>query len=163
MDDLRLLPVSSWVRHQRARVLLWLAFLGALRAYLARARRGAALPDGVGVVVQDEIETLDHNRDTQVRWAMMTAAEVEITAPDAATLCQDGQHLTLRVLEPTGAQLEVYATEPPPDEHDQPNPGTRMVGFTVHLPPTSEHRLVVLLAPGTREGPAPAVKPLEQW
>ena len=48
-----------------------------------------------------------------------------------AVLTQEGKTLGFRVLEPAGAVVKLYPTDPPPAATDAPNPGTRRVGFEV--------------------------------
>jgi hypothetical protein len=60
---------------------------------------------------------------------------------------RDGKRLALRVVEPAGVTLQIYATDPPPAATDAPNPGTRMVGFTVAAPAGAVRRIRVELAP----------------
>jgi hypothetical protein len=124
---------------------------------IAQARRGVALHADRSVRVQDEFRTLD--RRTRVRWAMVTFADVTIDGPGRATLAQGGQTLRFRVLEPTGAKLEIYPTDPPPSPLDAANPGSRMIGFSMELPASSAQRFVVHLAPGSA-GPAAAAEPI---
>src|SRR5690606_25867078 len=67
---------------------------------LASALRGVALL-GKAVVIQADWQAAADA--TEVRWAMMTRAEVEIVEPHRAILRQDGQTLELRVLSPADA------------------------------------------------------------
>jgi len=130
---------------------------------LAAAHRGVALQADRTVRVQDEFTTLE--QPATVRWAMVTRADVRLGAGDTAgtaTLEQDGKTLTLRVLEPVGATVEVFSTDPPAPT-DAPNPGTRMVGFRVAAPARTPLRLVVQLEPrGARPRTEPVV-PLRGW
>lgn len=119
---------------------------------LAAARRGVSLTRGGTVVVQDELEA---EREVEVRWGMLTEAEVEILGAGRALLRQQGEKLGLRVAAPEKARLEIYDTANPPREHDAPNPGTRMIGFKVRLGPGEAARLVVRLIPGGLEDGSP--------
>jgi len=127
---------------------------------LAEARRGVALLDGETVQVQDEL-TAPADTAAEVRWAMMTRANVEVTGNRTATLRRGGQTLQFRVQEPAGAQVETYAT-PPAADYEPPNPNARLVGFTTTLDAGAEARLVVTLTPGD-DGAHPEVKPLADW
>ncbi len=130
-------------------------------AQLATARRGVALQADRTVRVQDEFTAAAGAK--QVRWAMLTRADVTPGADGRATLKQAGKTLTLRVLEPAGATLRIYPTDPPPSATDVPNPGTRLVGFEVALTPGQPQRIVVQLEPASAQ-PAPApVTALAQW
>ena len=131
---------------------------------LAQAHRGVRLIDDEKVQVQDEVRGGADERVT-VRWGMLTRAAVEIVADDRAVLQQDGRRLGLRVLSPQGAgvKLETYETADPPGEHDAPNPGTRMIGFKVHVEAGQEKTLAVLLEPGGPSEGDTEVEPLDRW
>jgi len=130
---------------------------------LEQARRGAGLREDGTVVVHDEFGTLDR-ASTTVRWGMVTKAKVTLDGA-TAVLQQAKQRLTLRVLEPADATLQLYDTATPKQPHDAANRGTRMVGFEVRLPPRSRHRLVVAFAPGDAALPARTDLParLDDW
>jgi hypothetical protein len=128
---------------------------------LAAAKRGVGLRDDDSVLIQDEIETLD--RETSVRWGMVTRADVEIRDAQTAVLSQDGQRLVVRVVGPSDAALEIYETADPPHDYDAPNPGTRMLGFTVEVSASTEARWAVHLSPGGEVAEPPAVRPLADW
>lgn len=113
---------------------------------LASARRKVALGADRGVVITDDFAALAEKGAT-VRWAMVTRAEVRLDGAGRATLLRDGKRLALRVVEPAGVTLQIYATDPPPAATDAPNPGTRMVGFTVATPAGAARRIRVELAP----------------
>ncbi|WP_309382975.1 heparinase II/III domain-containing protein [Cerasicoccus frondis] len=113
---------------------------------LQSARRGMGRHEHGTVVVRDVVETLDH--ETEIRWGMGTHADVTIDSPTCATLRQDGKQLKLVVKSPANAQLEIYQMDPPPHDYDAPNPGAKMIGFTVKLPANSEEVILVELRPG---------------
>jgi len=125
------------------------------------AERGVALQADGTVRVQDEFTTSEQPAD--VRWAMVTRATVRLGIPGVATLEQGGKTLTLRVLEPAGATLEIFPTDPPPSPTDAANPGTRLVGFRVTAGPRASIRLVVQLEPGGPRPNSEAVQPLRVW
>jgi hypothetical protein len=112
---------------------------------LAQARRGVALL-GRRVLVQDEIKGLDE--PAEVRWGMVTSADVQRRDARTVVLRQDGQTLLLQVLSPADVELTTFETADPPNDYDEPNPGTRMVGFKTTLPAGAHQTLAVLLAPG---------------
>jgi hypothetical protein len=128
---------------------------------LAAAQRGIALVDGQAVRVQDEIAA-PADAPAAVRWAMMTRADVQITGDRTATLAQDGQTLSFRILEPADARVETYATEPPA-AYEPSNEGARLVGFTTNLDAGAEARLVVALLPGDYDGPLFPTDALADW
>lgn len=131
------------------------------RGQLAGARRGVALQADRSVVVQDEVTALD--KAASVRWAMVTRAEVAVDGAGHAVLSQDGKKLGFRVLEPAGAVVKVYQTDPPPAATDAPNPGTRMIGFEVAVNAGEAKRIVVQLVPKDEKGNVPAVQALAEW
>ncbi|MDP6523069.1 MAG: heparinase II/III family protein [Kiritimatiellia bacterium] len=131
------------------------------KGQLAAAHRGVGLCRNRSVLVQDEIITLD--RETTVRWGMVTRAKVEIKGDGTAVLEQGDQQLAFRVLSPDKAKLELFETAKPPAEYDVANTGTGMIGFKVKLPPSTETKLVVLLQPGDFGENPPAIVPLAEW
>ena len=131
------------------------------KGQLAAANRGVGLYRNRSVLVQDEIITLD--RETTVRWGMVTRAKVEIKGDGTAVLEQGDQQLAFRVLSPDKAKLELFETAKPPAEYDVVNTGTGMIGFKVKLPPSTETKLVVLLQPGKPGNKLPPVVPLAEW
>ena len=130
---------------------------------LARAQRGVALQPDRTVLVQDEYTTLA--RDTSVRWAMLTHAAVGIDGPGRATLTFEGRSLSFEVLEPAGAQLRVYSTDPPPAATDAANPGSRMIGFELRSGASQAQRILVHLVPQSAAAGAkrPESSPLALW
>lgn len=68
-----------------------------------------------------------------VRWAMLTRADVKIDSPRTATLTRDGKTLRLTVESPADATLSIGSTDPPHD-YDVPNVGTRLVLVHAKLP-----------------------------
>lgn len=127
---------------------------------LAEAKRGVRLVNE-SVLVQDEVRALEEA--ASVRWGMVTPAEVTIENATTAILKQGGHTLSLRVLSPADAQLELYETENPPRDYDSKNPNTRMIGFTTDVASFAEKTLVVFLQKGEAAGTTPQVAPLEEW
>lgn len=130
------------------------------RGQLAAARRGAELLPDRTVVLQDEFTA--GAAEARIRWAMVTRAEVRVDGAGRATLLRDGKQLAIRVVEPAGAEVRVYSTDPPAPT-DEPNPGTRLVGFEITAPAGTLGRIVVHLAPGAAAAAAPRVRPLREW
>jgi len=133
------------------------------KGQLAEARRGVALLKGQGVVVQDELQAGREQAD--VRWAMVTRAEVALNGSEA-TLRQDGKTLKVSVLEPAGATLQLLPAKGT-QTYDAPNPNARMIAFSTAVDPHKPARLVVWLRPAeTAEGDSPSpptVIPLAKW
>jgi Heparinase II/III-like protein len=130
------------------------------KGQLDLALRGVRLM-GESVLVQDEVKTLD--RAASVRWAMVTRAEVALEGDDKATLRQDGQIVSLRVLSPANAKLAVYDIEKPPRDYDAENPNTRMVGFEITIAAATAETLAVFLEPGAPSGTTPTLDVLKEW
>ncbi|MBL9213234.1 MAG: heparinase II/III family protein [Opitutaceae bacterium] len=128
---------------------------------LATARRGVVLEADRSVRVQDEFTALD--REARVRWAMVTRAAVKIDGPGRATLTQQGRTLAFRVIEPAGATLAIYPTDPPPAPTDARNEGTRLLGFEVRAAPRQSQRLIVQLIPGEPSSTPTVPAPLATW
>jgi hypothetical protein len=114
------------------------------KGQVAVANRGAAIIDQSYVVVKDEITTTD--KETTVRWTMVTPAKVKITENGTAELTQHGKKLQLKVVEPTNITVKTWTTVPTHD-YDAPNPNTILVGFEVVLPKNTTTNLTVLLIP----------------
>ncbi|RPI22865.1 MAG: heparinase, partial [Acidobacteria bacterium] len=122
---------------------------------ISKAERGVGIVDGRYVVVRDELETRE--KETTVRWTLLTPAEVTITGANSAELSLDGRKLRLEVREPAKVAMKTWSTNPPHD-YDAPNPGTTLVGFEAVLPAKKRVAAVVLLIPeGVNK---PAVKDL---
>lgn len=131
---------------------------GVYQDQFTAALRGVALLPDRSVLIQDEFTA---SREATVRWAMVTPADVTVTAPGRATLVQKGRSLAIRVLEPAAAEVRTWSTEPPTGI-DAPNPGTRLVGFEVRVPMGEARRLVVQLVPGGAESTVD-ISPLQAW
>lgn len=110
---------------------------------LKAAKRGVAIVDEQYVLVQDEVEALDQT--SQLRWAMVTEADVSITA-EGASLTKDGQRLYFIVKGPDNLQIKTWSTAPTTD-YDAPNPGTMLLGFDYELSPNSSATFQVYLVP----------------
>lgn len=132
---------------------------------LSAARRGAALLPNRSVLIQDELVAAPASTSQvrTIRWGMVTRAEVALNGIEAE-LTREGKTLTLRVLSPEGAQLRTYDTATPRADHDQPNPGTRMIGFEVEVPVGGDAaRIAVHLIPGSVTPRPPVIAPLATW
>ena len=94
--------------------------------FVRKAERGVAIVNSSYAVVRDEIETSD--RSSTLRWTMVTPASVRILSPSQAELSQNGKKVLIQVVEPEEVSLVTWSTDPPND-YDEPNPGTTRVGF----------------------------------
>ena len=128
---------------------------------VASAHRGIAIIDQKYVAIKDEITATD--KETTVRWVMVTSATVEITENGTAELTQKGKKLQLKVLQPTNISVKTWVTTPLHD-YDAPNPNTILVGFEAVLPKNSTTILTVLLIPeGGLDKTSINILPLEKW
>lgn len=132
--------------------------LGPVYAFaLSEATRGVKLLADGSVLIQDEF-TADADSHT-VRWGMVTAAEIEIEAPDRATLTIDDEQITARLLAPADASFSSDNLNPP-NEWDEPN-DQHLLKCVIDLPAAASARIVVQLLP---PGAEPAtVTPLAEW
>ncbi|MGZ5134236.1 MAG: heparinase II/III domain-containing protein [Flavitalea sp.] len=131
------------------------------KSEVTKAIRGIAIVDQNYVVVRDEIESL--NKQTVVRWTMLTPATVKITGANKAELTKDGKKLILNVQSPAKVTMKTWSTDPP-NSYDAPNPGTMMVGFEVTLPANSKTALNVELVPEKSIKKVTwKIQPLESW
>jgi hypothetical protein len=97
------------------------------------------------VVIEDELEGLQPG--DEVRWVMVTEAQVHIDGRDAVLELDDRQ-LRLRVLSPADARLEVIPADPPDNGYDEPNPNTRIVRVKAVAPESGRVEIVVRLERG---------------
>jgi hypothetical protein len=125
---------------------------------LASARRGIAIVEGRQVLVRDEWTSSD--RETQVRWNLLTPAEVHITGPNEALLSQQGRTLRIVVESDVPIRMRTWSTNPP-RSFDAPNPGTTLTGFVATLPPNSKANIRVHLLPADTQPGKSA--PLDRW
>ena len=131
------------------------------KGQIAAANRGVAIIDQSYVAIKDEITTTD--KETTVRWTMVTPAEVHITENGTAELTQKGKKLQLKVVEPANAVVKTWSTVPTHD-YDAPNPNTILVGFEAVLPKNTTTHLTVLLIPqGSTVKNNVNVAPLGEW
>lgn len=124
------------------------------------SKRGVAIVDSSYVVIRDEISTLENAAD--VRWTMVTPADVAIQPDGSAVLTQKGKTLLMKIAEPAGLKLERRDTNPPHD-YDEPNPGTSIVCFSAGIPAQSKKSFTVVLVPQGSEGRVKPVVPLDKW
>ena len=129
------------------------------KGQLAESNRGVAIVDKQYVVVRDEIRTLD--KETNVRWTMLTSADVKIAGKNTIELKKDGKKLKLQVVEPANVTMKTWTTVPP-NEYDAPNPGTTLIGFEVKVPANSNAALLVKLIP-QNVTKTTAIPELAQW
>lgn len=122
--------------------------------------RGVAIKDGKYVVTRDEVETL--GKETKLKWAMFTFADVEL-GDNSAVLTQDNKKLYIRVNGSENIVMKTWSTTPEND-YDATNPGTVMVGFECMLPADTQASFEVLLIPEESRNSATCThKNLKDW
>ncbi len=109
-----------------------------------RVIRRLSLRERCSAVITDRVEGV--RPGTQVEWGMMTRADVEISG-SVAFLRQSGRVMRVEAMG-EGMRWEVQEADPPPAEHDSPNPGVRRLRFFVHAPPSGELALEVRFQAG---------------
>ena len=126
--------------------------------FLTTARRGIRLEPDNTVVIQDHIVTREA---AEIRWGMVTFADVEILHPKLARLRQKGQNMYLLLNGPDSLEWETYSTKPH-FEFCRSNKGTIMVGFTYNADPaaTLEWRVSFHTEKPTE---FPETLPLSRW
>jgi hypothetical protein len=117
--------------------------------WAATTIRGVRFLNAHAVLFSDRLSGLDDNRS--VRWGMVTKAEVELEA-NRATLRLGGKTLHATILEPVDTVFDIVPTDPPPNEWDAPNPGTRMLALFA----ASDHSQLRLKVIFSREELTPA-------
>ncbi|MBE9461516.1 heparinase II/III family protein [Dyadobacter subterraneus] len=130
------------------------------KGQVKKAQRGIALMDGQYVVVSDEIENL--NKDTKVRWVMLTSAKVKLNG-NQAELIQNGKKLIISIPNSADISIKTWTTNPPHD-YDDPNPDTTLVGFETVIPAGKKETFQVFLIPGSGKIKATnPLPPLKDW
>jgi hypothetical protein len=131
----------------------------AYKGQVASALRGVELLDRRVVRVQDELTGLTG----EVRWGMVTPAEVRIDA-NKATLSLDGRRLQAEILAPQGTTFEIVSTKPP-TKQEQQNEGTRMLVLRAKGDGAGRLVIDVVLQSLGKEKPLapPALRPLAEW
>jgi len=131
------------------------------REDLKSATRGIAIVDDQYVIVRDELET--NEKESVIRWNLLTSAAVTITGNNTAEFVKEGKKLVMKVTEPAKVILKTWSTVPQHD-YDAQNPGTIMAGFEISVPAGSKAVLNVLLLPeGTVEDASVSSKSLAEW
>jgi len=114
------------------------------KGQLQKAIRGVTLLNGRDVMVQDEWKA--GKKEAAIRWSMVTPAEVQIISSNKAILKKDGKTMAFEVICPKATKIQVWSTEPR-SNWDEPNPGTRIIGFEVNLAADEEIRVTVTMTP----------------
>ena len=127
---------------------------------LEQAVRGAAIVDQQYVVIRDELK--GRSQKANVRWKLLTRADVEITGNNTAVLKMDGKQLTLQVDEPADIKMETWSAQPTTD-YDAPNTGAILVGFEKELDANEQVVFTVKLIPSSAGAETGFNKSLNDW
>jgi hypothetical protein len=127
---------------------------------LSHSLRGVAIVDGQYVTVRDEITATD--RETTVRWTLLTTTDAKITGKNTIELKKDGKKLKIEVAEPAGVTMKTWPTLPPNDYEAQ-NRGTVLVGFEVKVPAGTSTALTVKLIPQSAKKTSTKIPELKDW
>ena len=131
------------------------------KGLLNSAKRGVAIVDKSYVLVRDELQS--GSEQANVRWTLLTSAEVKITGANTAELTKNGKKLLLIVQSQSKVEMKTWSTVSP-NSYDAPNPGTTLVGFVLTMPANSKTDLNVLLIPASAGKKAKTkIDSLEKW
>lgn len=123
--------------------------------------RGIAVIDQQYVLIKDEIKA--NEKETTVRWAMVTPADVKILNNGSAELTKNGKKLLLKVANPSKITLQTWSTQGTHD-YDAQNLGTIIIGFEVKIPANESTQLDVLLIPeNVSEKSIKPIENLKNW
>ena len=130
------------------------------KGMLTSAKRGVAIVDKSYVLVRDELQA--GSEEANVRWTLLTSADVKITGANTAELTKNGKKMLMIVQSPSKVEMKTWSTVSP-NSYDAPNPGTMMVGFVMTIPANSKADLNVLLIPANGKKSKSNIDPLEKW
>lgn len=124
---------------------------------IKEAKRGLAILDNNIVVIKDEITNKD--KPTQMKWVMVTQADVKILNANTFQLTQNGKIMYLKVVSNTKIELKTWNMDAV-NSFDAPNPGTSRIGFLANLEASQKVDFTVLISSTNKNL---KVKPLIQW
>jgi hypothetical protein len=93
-----------------------------------------------------------------VRWTLLTRAHVE-TAGRQALLTQNGRSLRLHVEQPARIELLDRPADPPADDFNAPNPGTRLIAVETQAPADGRLRIEIRFVPERGQSAATPTEP----
>ena len=133
---------------------------GVFKGRLDNCMRGIAIVNKQYVVVRDELKTSD--KETTVRWTMLTTATVKTGGRNSFELRKDGKRLKLEIAEPAHVTLKTWPTRSAND-FDAENPGATLLGFEVKVPANTSVALTVKLIPQSARNASAKTPALAQW
>ena len=122
--------------------------------------RGVAIVKDSYVVIQDQIEAND--KETIMRWSMITPSLVKIKNDKIAELTKNGQKLTLLVSTDDDIKIRTWSTKSP-NSYDASNEGSVIVGFETTIPANSKKTFCVKLIPNTSKYIDQKIPALKEW
>jgi len=114
-----------------------------------QAHRGVALLPGGSVLVRDHLTGL--RPGAEVRWGMVTRADVGETGSPTLTLRQSGKELVLAIHGENAPLWQSTDLASPPNEWDSPNEGRTLISFTAIAPESGTLDLTVVMRPSSRK------------
>ncbi len=97
------------------------------------------------VCIQDKI--INSNKNSEVRWAMLTYDNIDIINDTTALINHQGKQITFRINSEHPIKIKTFSADPPNSFEDK-NPGKTMLGFSLKLAPNQKANWEVLLYPG---------------
>lgn len=128
---------------------------------LDRAKRGVAVVDKKYVVVRDEIKTRS-DKQANIRWTMLTPAEVKVVNKNRIELKKDGKTLQMYIESKHPFQIKTWSTESH-NSFDSPNQGTVLVGFEAIVPAGEKADFTVFMLPQSTKKYKKTIMPLDLW
>lgn len=128
---------------------------------LLSARRAIAIVNQKYVTVTDELAALP-DKAIDMRWTMLTSAEVKIKGKNKIELRKDGKKLRLHIKSKHPVRVKTWSTQSPND-YDVPNEGTVLVGFESNVPAGEKADFTVFLLPEGVKYNKRNMKPLSLW
>ena len=115
------------------------------RYSLDSAVRSIALIEDNYVCIQDKI--INSNKNSEVRWAMLTYDNINIINDSTALINHQGKQLTFKINSDQPITIKTFSADPP-NSYEDKNPGKTMLGFTIKLAPNQKANWKVFLIPG---------------
>ena len=131
------------------------------RDQVKEAHRGVMLLPDKTVLFQDEWTAAD--KPVDAAWQMLTRAKVTVL-PGEIRLEQNGKALTLQILEPAHATVEVKSAQELQKPFDTDNPGVQRIVIKTKTEASGTGNFCILAVPeASRAIKAPAFQKLEAW
>jgi len=110
------------------------------------ATRKVVLKDECYLEIEDEIVT--DNKEAEVRWTMVTPANVNIIDAFTMELTQKNRKKIMTVTSENEIELHTWISDDPGTHYDAKNPGTIMVGFKSKVPANTSTKFTVIIKDG---------------